>query len=162
MEKNKLYIISLISFLFIHFSYAQDKLNLGVIVLVHDHVNWILNYKSENVKIVGIVENNINSINRYKKSYNLPDSIFFDSMNDLYNKRKVDAVTAFNSTYDHLKVVKFFAPKGIQIMVEKPLSVNYEIAKEMASIAKKYNNGSKNRPQSRSSRSNGKSTKRKT
>ena len=48
------------------------------------------------------------SINRYKKSYNLPDSIFFDSMNDLYNKRKIDAVTAFNSTYDHLKVVKFF------------------------------------------------------
>ncbi|MBK78617.1 MAG: oxidoreductase [Flavobacteriaceae bacterium] len=139
MEKNKLYIISLISFLFIHFSYGQDKLNLGVIGLVHDHVNWILNYKSENIKIVGIVEKNINAINRYKKSYNLPDSIFFDSMNDLYNKRKVDAVTAFNSTYDHLKVVKFFAPKGIHIMVEKPLSVNYEIAKEMASIAKKYN-----------------------
>ena len=87
----------------------SPTMNLGVIGLVHDHVNWILNYKSENVKIVGIVEKNINSINRYKKSYNLPDSIFFDSMNDLYNKRKVDAVTAFNSTYDHLKVVKFFA-----------------------------------------------------
>ena len=139
MKKNKLYIISLISFLFIHFSYGQDKLNLAVIGLVHDHVNWILNYKTKNIKIVGSIEKNINSINRYKKRYNLPDSIFFDSMNDLYNKRKVDAVTAFNSTYDHLKVVKFFAPKGIHIMVEKPLSVNYEIAKEMASIAKKYN-----------------------
>ena len=77
MKKNKLYIISLISFLFIHFSYSQDKLNLGVIGLVHDHVNWILNYKSENVKIVGIVEKNVNSINRYKKKIQFARFHFF-------------------------------------------------------------------------------------
>ena len=139
MKKNNIYIISIFFLLVSHLGYNQEKLNLGVIGLVHDHVNWILNYKSENVKIVGIVEKNINSINRYKKRYNLPDSIFFDSMIDLYNKKKVDAVAAFNSTYDHLKVVKFFAPKGIHIMVEKPLSVNYDIAKEMAFLAKKNN-----------------------
>jgi len=138
MNKNNIYIISLFFLLVSNLGYNQEKLNLGVIGLVHDHVNWILNYKSENVKIVGIVEENINSINRYKKRYNLPDSIFFDSMFDLYNKKRVDAVAAFNSTYDHLKVVKFFAPKGIHIMVEKPLSVNYNIAKEMAFLAKKY------------------------
>jgi len=139
VKKIKTYIFSLIFLLVFDLSFGQEKLNLGVIGLVHDHVNWILNYKSENVKIVGIVEKNSNSIDRYKKRYNLPDSIFFDSMLDLYNKKKIDAVAAFNSTYDHLKVVKFFAPKGIHIMVEKPLSVNYEIAKEMNFLAEKYN-----------------------
>jgi predicted dehydrogenase len=138
MKKIKTYIFFLLFLLIFDLSFSQEKLNLGVIGLVHDHVNWILNYKSENVKIVGIVEKNSNSIDRYKKRYNLPDSIFFDSMLDLYNKKKIDAVAAFNSTYDHLKVVKFFAPKGIHIMVEKPLSINYEIAKEMDFLAKKY------------------------
>ena len=53
MKKNNIYIISIFFLLVSHLGYNQEKLNLGVIGLVHDHVNLILNYKSENVKIVG-------------------------------------------------------------------------------------------------------------
>ena len=44
-------------------------LKLGVIGLVHDHVNWILNRQKEDVKVVGIVETNENAILNYKKKY---------------------------------------------------------------------------------------------
>ena len=47
-------------------------LKLGVIGLVHDHVSWILNRQKEDVKIVGIVETNKNSILRYKKKILTP------------------------------------------------------------------------------------------
>ena len=50
-------------------------LKLGVIGLVHDHVNWILNRQKEDVKIVGIVETNENAILNYKKI--LPPRFYF-------------------------------------------------------------------------------------
>ena len=52
-------------------------LKLGVIGLVHDHVNWILNRQKEDVKIVGIVETNENAILNYKKKILPPRFYFF-------------------------------------------------------------------------------------
>ena len=49
----------------VDFEYPKKNvLRLAVIGLVHDHVNWILNRKQRDVKIVGIVETNIKSINK--------------------------------------------------------------------------------------------------
>ena len=107
-------------------------LKLGVIGLVHDHVNWILNRQKEDVKIVGIVETNENAILNYKKKYSLPDSIFFKSYKELYKNTSLDAVSAFNPTKEHLNVVRYFAPKGIPIMVEKPMATSIDDAQEMA------------------------------
>ena len=123
----------------VDFEYPKENvLRLAVIGLVHDHVNWILNRKQSDVKIVGIVETNLRSVNRYKKRYNIPDSLFFDSYESLLQNVEIDAVSAFNSTKEHLDVVKYFAPKGIPIMVEKPMATNYNEAKEMAEIVKNY------------------------
>ena len=97
----------------VDFEYPKKNvLRLAVIGLVHDHVNWILNRKQSDVKIVGIVETNLKSINRYKKRYNIPDSLFFASYESLLQNVEVDAISAFNSTKEHLDVVKYFAPKG--------------------------------------------------
>ena len=44
----------------VDFEYPKKNvLRLAVIGLVHDHVNWILNRKQSDVKIVGIVETNL-------------------------------------------------------------------------------------------------------
>ena len=128
----------------IHFiSVGQIKqkkpvLRLAVIGLVHDHVNWILSRQRDDVEIVGILETNKNAIARYQKRYALPNTLFFDSYESLFNKVKPDAVSAFNPTKEHLNVVRYFAPKGIPIMVEKPMATNYEEALEMAKISKKF------------------------
>ena len=113
-------------------------LKLGVIGLVHDHVSWILNRQKEDVKIVGVVETNKNAILNYKKKYSLPDSIFFKSYKELYKNTSLDAVSAFNPTKEHLNVVRYFAPKGIPIMVEKPMATSIDDAQEMADLVKKY------------------------
>ena len=52
---------------------------------------------------------------------------------------KPDAVSAFNPTKEHLDVVRYFAPKGIPIMVEKPMATSYKEAIEMARLSKKFN-----------------------
>ncbi|MFQ3340390.1 MAG: putative dehydrogenase [Flavobacteriaceae bacterium] len=117
---------------------SEKKLRLGVIGLVHDHVSWILNRKKEDVSIVGIVETNRTAIARYQKRYNLHDSLFFESYEALYSRAKPEAVSAFNETKKHLEVVAFFAPRGIPIMVEKPMATSYEEALEMARLSEKH------------------------
>ena len=53
--------------------------------------------------------------------------------------KKVEAVTAFGTIYEHLEVVEEAAPRGIHVMVEKPLAVNLEHARRMEELAKKHN-----------------------
>jgi len=46
--------------------------------------------------------------------------LVYSSLDEMLDKKKPEAVTAFNSIYQHLDVVKACAPRGIHVMVEKP------------------------------------------
>jgi predicted dehydrogenase len=116
----------------------EPPLRLAIIGLVHDHVHWIFNRKEADVQVVGIVETNTTAIAKFQKRYGLPDSLFFDSYESLYQKVKPEAVSAFNQTNKHLEVVEFFAPLHIPIMVEKPLAASYEEAKKIEALYQKY------------------------
>jgi predicted dehydrogenase len=52
-------------------------------------------------------------------------------------KTNVQAVATFTSTFDHRRVVEECAPRGIDVMMEKPLAVNLKDARAMAAAAKK-------------------------
>ena len=111
---------------------------LGIIGLVHDHVHWIFNRNKKDIIIVGIVETNPIAISKFQKRYSLPDSLFFNSYEALYDKAKPEAVSAFNPTNKHLEVISFFAPLNIPIMVEKPLAATVEEAEKIEQLYEKY------------------------
>lgn len=117
----------------------NEPLKLGVVGLVHAHVHWILGYEGKDVEIVGIVEPNRDLASRLCKQYNIPLSIIYDNLEEMLLEVKPEAVSAFNTTYDHLEVVEKCAPKGIHVMVEKPLAVTTQHAQRMILLAKKYN-----------------------
>ena len=121
--------------------FAQNEpLKIGVIGLTHTHVHWILGNKdSKDFKIVGIVEPNKDLAKRYTDQHGYSMSIVYDSMEAMINATQPEAVTAFGTIYEHLKVVETCAPKGIHVMVEKPLAVSLEHAKKMEALAKKHN-----------------------
>jgi len=120
-------------------SQEQEALNIAVVGLVHDHVNWILNReKSDDIHIVAIVEPNEELASKYSDRYGYSMDIVYPSLEKMYEEVKPEAVTAFNAIYDHLEVVEFCAPKGIHVMVEKPLAVNVEHMEKMISLAKQH------------------------
>jgi len=47
-------------------------------------------------------------------------------------------VITFTSIFDHFKVVEACAPRGIHVMVEKPLAMNTDHAKAMFGLSKKH------------------------
>lgn len=121
---------------------SQDEapLKVGVVGLTHTHVHWILGREDRgDIKVVGIVESNLDLAQRYMKQHGLPMSLVYPTMEAMVAAVDVEAVTAFGSIYEHLEVVQFFAPRGIHVMVEKPLAVSMEHATEMARLAKKHN-----------------------
>lgn len=127
--------------LFSIFVFGQKKpVKIGVIGLTHTHVHWIFgSEKSGDFTIVGIVEQNKNLAQQYADQYGFPMSIVYNTNEELLNAQKIDAVAAFGTIYDHLNIVETFAPKGIHVMVEKPLAVSLKHAKKMEALAKKHN-----------------------
>jgi predicted dehydrogenase len=121
-------------------SIIHKPLRVAVVGLVHDHVNWILSRENKgDIEIVGIVESNRSLAEEYSKKHGYNMNIVYSTMEEMIEKTKPEAVFAFNSIYDHLKVVEYCAPRGIHVMVEKPLAVSNEHATKMLALAKKYN-----------------------
>jgi predicted dehydrogenase len=122
-------------------SFAQNKpLRVSVAGLTHTHVHWILGReKHDDIEIVGIAEPNRELAERFAKEHGFSMSIVYNTLEEMIAATKPQAITAFGTIYEHLKVVEIAAPKGIHVMVEKPLAVSVDHAKKMAALARKYN-----------------------
>src|SRR5881392_4070342 len=115
-------------------------LRIGIAGLTHAHVNGLLSRAHDSdIQIVGIAEANHEVAERYLKKYDLPLTLLYSSLEEMLDKCKPEAVCAFNSIYEHLEVVKACAPRKINVMVEKPLAVSLDHAKQMEALASKYN-----------------------
>ncbi|WP_421877550.1 Gfo/Idh/MocA family protein [Marinoscillum sp.] len=118
----------------------HQPLRVGVIGLTHTHVHWIFGSEERgDIEIVGIVETNKELAQRYADQQGYSMDLVFDSMEELIQAKKPEAVTAFGTIYEHLAVVEKCAPLGIHVMVEKPLAVNLEHARKMADLANRHN-----------------------
>jgi len=116
-----------------------QPLKVGVAGLNHDHALGLMGqYKRGEVNIIGIAEPDAQLAEKYKKRFQLPESIFYKSVDEMLQHIKPDAVLAYNAIADHLAVVAACAPKGISVMVEKPLATTVEDANKMAVLANKY------------------------
>jgi len=133
-------IFALIAFiLFAQCTINAQLLKVGVAGLNHDHVNNIMNQnKNGEVIIIGIAEPDAQLAQKYKKRFNLPDSLFYPSLDAMLAHIKPDAVLGYNAIADHLSIVEACAPKGISVMVEKPLATTVKDADRMAALARQY------------------------
>jgi predicted dehydrogenase len=137
-SQKKILLLTIASFGIYAFAIAQ-VLRVGVAGLSHDHAHTIMHqYKEGKVIILGIAESDPQLVERYKKNYQLPDSLFFPDLKALLDKKQPDAVLAFNAIADHPAVVEICAPRRIPVMVEKPLATTVYDAEHMAALAKQY------------------------
>src|SRR5687768_17860028 len=112
---------------------------IAVAGITHGHAGFILGRKPKpDIELVGIYEPNTDLARRYAKSFGISTELFYTDMNKMLETIKPEAVVAFGSIYEHMAVVETCAPKGIHVMVEKPLATNLAHAKRMAELAKKY------------------------
>jgi predicted dehydrogenase len=131
--------LTIVFFLFLFCTGDAQPLRVGIAGLKHDHVLGIMGqYRSGKVIIAGIAEADDQLVQRYKKRFQLPDSIFYKSVTSMLEHIKPDAVLAYNPISEHLSVVEACAPKVISVMVEKPLATTLAQAQRIAQLAKQY------------------------
>lgn len=139
MELKKSILLIVCCILTINLFSQTKKLKLGIDGLTHGHVVWVFKHKDTTTfDLVGIAEPNRALAKRLSEKFGFSMDIVYPSLEEMLERTKPEAVAAFNATYNHLNTVKHCAPKGIHIMVEKPLAVNYKHAQEMAALAEKY------------------------
>ena len=120
-------------------SVNAQLLKVGVAGLSHDHAQGLMQqYKRGEVILLGIAEADQNLVARYKKNFQLPDSLFYNSVASMLQKIKPDAVLAYNAISEHIDVVEACAPKKISVMVEKPLATTVQQAERMKALADQY------------------------
>lgn len=115
-------------------------MRLAVAGITHGHVPWILGRKDVgDIQLVGIYEKDAALSKKYAAQFKLSTSLFYSDLDKMLEAVKPEAVVAFGSTFEHLSVVEACAPKGIHVMVEKPLAATYEQAKKMKGLARQHN-----------------------
>lgn len=119
---------------------GQKPVRMAVAGITHGHAGFILGRKQmPDIELVGIFETNQELSKRYAGSFKLRSDLFYTDFQQMLETVKPEAVVAFGSIYEHMMVVEACAPRGIHVMVEKPLATNLAHALRMEQLAKKYN-----------------------
>jgi predicted dehydrogenase len=139
MKINK-YLLAICFACCYQFGFCQEKLKVVLAGLSHDHVNRILDKnKNGDLIIIGIAEPDKQLCNRMKTAYQLPDTVFYESLTVALNKNHPDLVMVFNAPIDHLTVVETCLPLRIPVMIEKPLSFSNAVAARIKTLSEKFN-----------------------
>src|SRR5262245_54339396 len=117
----------------------EPPVRFAIVGLSHDHARGFIPSarNRSDIQLAGIVETDEGLVARYAKNYNLEGSLFSKSLDELLAKTNIQAVAIFTSTFDHKKVVEEAAPRGLTVMMEKPLAVNMEHARAIQAAARK-------------------------
>lgn len=113
---------------------------LAVAGITHGHSPWILGRKDKgDIVLAGIYESDTSLWQSYAKRYELSPNLFYSDLDKMLDAVKPEAVVAFGSVNQHVNVVEACAPKGIHVMVEKPLATTIAQAVKMQQLARKNN-----------------------
>lgn len=120
---------------------AQDAepLQMAIARLTHGHVNWIFNRPEKtDVDLVAIYEPDPEIRQKYMDRHGLDADLFYSDLGEMLDAVQPEAVSAFGSIREHLEVVEAAAPRGVHVMVEKPLAFRMEDAERMRDLAETH------------------------
>jgi predicted dehydrogenase len=131
---------------------AAQEYKIAVVSMLHAHV-WLhlgTMLKGDKVKLVGVSETLPDLIARATREDvipqtqnvtrpGVPESMIFSDWKKMIDETKPDVVWAFTPTNEHVDVVRYCAPRGIHVIVEKPLAATLKEALEIQALARKHN-----------------------
>ena len=114
-----------------------NKVRIGVIGLVHDHVWRILN-EFRNVKDAEVLCAADPNKPLLARAREMSVKKTYKSYEELLSKEEIDAVIVYTENSRHADVTELAAERGLHVMVEKPMAANLEQAERMLRASKKH------------------------
>ncbi len=114
-------------------AWAGEPVRIGMAGLMHGHAaGFFRRYLSHpQVRIVGISEPDSAVRQRYAGQFHLEANRLFASHTEMMDRTGPQGVVLFTNTFDHLALVQAAAARKLPVMMEKPLAVSVEHAREM-------------------------------
>ena len=121
-------------------STETGPLRIGIIGLVHGHVEGLLWQASQcaDLKIVGITEPDRAVFDRLAAKYKLDPELYHATTTAMLDAVKPEAVSVMSSIKDHLPAVEACAPRGVHVLLEKPLAFLKQDARHIDSLAREH------------------------
>jgi predicted dehydrogenase len=116
---------------------APAPFRLAIVGLDHGHVDGFLAeaLARSDVQVVGVCEPKQALAAQYAARLRIPPALMFSNLEAMLEAAKPEGVAVFTSTFDHKQVVEACAPRGVHVMMEKPLAVSMEHARAMQKAA---------------------------
>jgi predicted dehydrogenase len=118
---------------------ADAPFRIAIAGVSHGHVKIF--HRSpflSQMDLVGVHEADDELREQYRARHGIDTAVMFSDLGRMLDETRPEAVCAFGSIRDHLMVVEAAAPRGIHVMVEKPLAISLEAAKGMAALARQH------------------------
>lgn len=116
-----------------------EPFKIAVAGVTHGHLGGVLSQLSKgDIQVVGVWEADPRYIHKNSLVGKVPESAFYSDLGKMLDETKPEAVVAYGSIKEHLTVVEACAPRGIHVMVEKPLATTFKDAQKMAALARKH------------------------
>jgi len=124
----------------IKYSKATGPLRIGIIGMVHGHVEGLLWQASQrtDIQIVGIAEPNRAVFDRLAAKYKLDAALYYATTEAMLEAAQPEAVSVMSSIQDHLAAVETCAPRGVHLLIEKPLAFSKADAHRMQALAAEH------------------------
>lgn len=117
----------------------QQPVSIAIARLTHGHVDWILGRPDQgDIRISGIYEPDRALVERHAGRFGFNQDLAHAALGEMLDRVQPEAVVAFGSIAEHLAVVEAAAPRGIHVMVEKPLAFSVADAKRIDALARRY------------------------
>ncbi|HXU49043.1 MAG TPA: Gfo/Idh/MocA family oxidoreductase [Candidatus Binatia bacterium] len=103
---------------------------VAIVGLEHGHVAGFLNAfpKQQDAELVGIVDADKALCEKYEKLYHLSPSMFYPTLDDLLAHQHPQALLVYTAVGEHRRVIEAGAAHGLDVMVEKPLTLSVDDA----------------------------------
>ena len=118
---------------------SAEPVTMAVAGLSHGHAHWIFqDHFAAGDYVIGVYEPDEELVRQFINNYNLDRDLFFDDLDEMLDELQPSGLLAFGAVYDHLSVVEAAAPRGVHVMVEKPLAVSLDHAMQMKALAEDH------------------------
>ncbi|HEY6467237.1 MAG TPA: Gfo/Idh/MocA family oxidoreductase, partial [Candidatus Acidoferrales bacterium] len=119
---------------------SDAPVRVAIVGLEHGHVAGFLNAfpKQQDAQLVGIVDADTALCAKYEQQYHLSPRMFYATLDELLAHQHPQALLVYTAVGEHRRVIEAGAAHGLDVMVEKPLTLSFDDALAIRRAAEEH------------------------
>jgi predicted dehydrogenase len=118
----------------------QPPVRVAIVGLEHGHVTGFLHAfpLQHDAQLIGIVDADPALRAKYRQQFHLAPSLFYTTLDELFAHQHPQALLVYTSIGEHRRIIEAAAAHGVDVMVEKPLTLSLDDALAIRHAAREH------------------------